>query len=634
METKPQAQSSQKTFIIPLYGWLILACLLVWNVWVLLPNNQTWVELTYSDLLNQVNAGNVSQVTFSGSDISGTLVHPVSDQNGTPVASYTVFHSRFPQVAGDTLVSLLVWHHVQIDVNPISTRWLQFLWTNGLPAFLLIFMLVILIVKAIHRYPGLFTRGVKRTQKYTIQHPQLTFEDVGGEEEAKNYLREIVDSIQNPEEHPNVVRQAPRGILLVGQPGTGKTLLACALAGEAGVPLLTINGSDFCQMNLSDFSDLSNQAETAPLSIVLIENLEAANHANWDAANSTVSHESPFSQRFAQLDGSEKSHPILLLGETSHPENLDPAWLNAGQFDHQVMVGLPDRVGREDILKIHTKNLHLAKNVNLGVIARTTTGLSGADLATLCHQAALQAVRKNSDQVVMADFEEALDQILLTASRKLILNEEERRIVAYHQAGHVLVAWLTPGTDPIRKVSFLQDHPTSGFYELPPLDEHNYFSKSSLLARLAVLLAGRAAEEVIIGEVTTGSEYDLIQATRLARRMITRWGMGQMGPIAFDTSAERSITDDNRQLRDYSEATAERIDQDVQELLATSYTGIHKLMNTYRVQLEDLVEALIRDETIDQEEISHILGARPLRMTDEGHASVIVTDLEHPHFRT
>lgn len=649
METKPQSGIPKKKPILPLYWWLILVGLLVWNVWAIMPRSQAVTDIPYSTFQDQVKAGNVSQVTLSGSDITGTLVKSISLPAATPVSGaspsvsataspFTQFHTQFPDVVGDpNLISLLNSNNVQITAKPAATPWLMILLSNGLPLLLLLGVMAIMVSNASRGQAGIFKFGRSNPREYTIERPNVNFTDVAGEDEAKNDLKEVVDFLRNPEKYHKVGARVPRGILLVGQPGTGKTLLARAVAGEAGVPFFSISASEFVEMfvgiGASRVRDLFQRAKATSPAIVFIDELDAVGRQRGaGVGNVNDEREQTLNQLLVEMDGFDEHHEVIILAATNRPDVLDSALLRPGRFDRQVIVGLPDREGREGILKIHTRGLKLAKNVNLSIIARTTTGFSGADLANLCNEAALVAAREANEEVTMANFEEALDRILLGATRKLLLNEHDRRVVAYHEAGHALVAWLSPTADPVHKVTIVPRGRALGVTEQLPGDDHYNYSKPYLMTRLAVMMGGRGAEEVVIGEVTTGAENDLIQATRLARRMVTRWGMGRMGPIALDTRDEQPFLGyELSQPRDYSEETAARIDQDIQELVNTSYQDVRKLLSDSRPMLDRLVEALLKDETVNQDEMARILGPRPYPVAEDAAQPVGVSGLKQQH---
>ena len=361
------------------------------------------------------------------------------------------------------------------------------------------------------------------------------------------------------------------------------------------------------------------QAKAVPPAIVYIDELDAVGRRR-GAGLGTVNdeREQTLNQLLVEMDGFDEHHEIIVLASTNRPDVLDPALLRPGRFDRQVTVGLPDRGGREGILHIHTRSLSLAPDVDLHLMAQTTTGFSGADLANLCNEAALTAARKSHRQVSMEDFEEALDRILLGAARALLLNENERNVVAYHESGHALAAWLTPNADPVHKVTIIPHGRALGVTEQLPGDDQYNYSREYLLARLTVMLGGRAAEAVAIGDITTGAENDLVEATRLARRMVTRWGMGSLGNMALDTDEGQPFLGyELAQGRQYSEEMAARIDQDIESLLANLYEAVRDLLIQNRTKLDNLVQVLLKEETISQEKLIEVLGPREVESEPE-----------------
>jgi len=409
----------------------------------------------------------------------------------------------------------------------------------------------------------------------------------------------------------------PRGVLLVGPPGTGKTLLARAVAGEAGVPFFSISGSEFVEMfvgvGASRVRDLFTQAKAAQPSIVFVDELDAVGRRR-GAGVGTVNdeREQTLNQLLVEMDGFDERQQVILLAATNRPDVLDPALLRPGRFDRQVEVPLPDWRGREGILRIHTRHMRLVDGVDLERLARTATGLSGADLANLCNEAALGAARHNRTEVAMQDFEQAWDKIVLGAERSTVLTPRDRRVVAYHESGHAVVAWLTPEADLVRKVTIVPHGRALGVTEQLPTEERYNLSRTDLLARLDVLLGGRESEALVIGDITTGAENDLVQATQLARRMITQWGMGSLGPVAFEADDEQPFLGYQlSQGRSYSEATAARIDQEVEQLLVERQTAVHQLLSEARHPLEALAETLLKEETVGDAELVRILGPRP-----------------------
>jgi cell division protease FtsH len=427
-----------------------------------------------------------------------------------------------------------------------------------------------------------------------------------------------VDFLRHSRKYHNLGARIPRGVLLVGPPGTGKTLLARAVAGEASAPFFSISASEFVEMfvgvGASRVRDLFEQAKAAAPAIVFIDELDAVGRRRGTGlGNVNDEREQTLNQLLVAMDGFEENHQTIVLAATNRPDVLDPALLRPGRFDRQVTVGLPDVRGREGILRIHTQRLNLAPDVDLNVLAQTTTGFSGADLANLCNEAALIAARNDHEQITKGDFEEAVDRVLLGAARSILLNEQERRVVAYHEAGHAVVAWFTPAADPVHKVTIIPRGRALGVTEqLPGEDRYNY-NKGYLLARLAVMLGGRVSEEVIFGDITTGAENDLVEASKLARHMIARWGMGSIGPMALASDGGQPFLGyELSQGREYSEKTAARIDQDIQDLLNERYKYAQKLLGEDRRQhLDNLAQSLLKEETVDRDELVRILGARP-----------------------
>jgi len=531
---------------------------------------------------------------------------------------YTRFRTTYPEIVGDaSLMPMLRSHHVTIDVRSPSAPWFEIVLTDGLPLLLMGAVLVWMGRQAARNQKGLFGFGRTTARRYTEDHPKVTFDDVAGADEAKQDLAEVVDFLSHPTKYLDIGARIPRGVLLVGPPGTGKTLLARAVAGEAGVPYFHISGSEFVEMfvgvGASRVRDLFNQAKTAQPAIVFVDELDAVGRrrgAGLGAVNDE--REQTLNQLLVEMDGFDDRQQIVLLAATNRPDVLDPALLRPGRFDRQVVVPLPDWRGRAGILRIHTRHLKLATGVDLERLARTTTGLSGADLANLCNEAALNAARHDRTEVTMQDFENAWDKIVLGAERTMVMTPHDREVVAYHEGGHAVVAWLTAAADPVRKVTIVPHGRALGVTEQLPTEDRYNMSRGDLLARLDVMLGGRTSEQLVMGEITTGAENDLIQATKLARRMITRWGMGSLGPVAFDTDEEQPFLGYSlSQGRDYSEATAARVDREVEQLLLERQKVVLQLLSKARTALDALAARLLKDETVGDVELAEILGTRP-----------------------
>lgn len=642
LNNNPQEDSSSKQPESQLprlkwWWWIVLLSLLIWNIVALLPSISDRASLPYNEFVGQVKGDNVSSVIVTGSDITGTFAQSIvwspdnakpTDQNDTQSSdtsqtssgqSYKAFTTTFPEALGDpTLLPLLEQHGVEIVVNPPTTPWFMLLLTDGLPILLLVLVMLNMGRMAMKGQSSLFSFGQSQARRYSGEQSDMTFADVAGADEAKVELKEVVDFLRNPQKYYQIGAHIPRGVLLVGAPGTGKTLMARAVAGEAEVPFFSLSASEFVEMfvgvGASRVRDLFEQAKSAAPAIVFIDELDAVGRrrgAGLGAVNDE--REQTLNQLLVEMDGFDEHLEVIVMAATNRPDVLDPALLRPGRFDRQITVNMPSRAGREAILRIHTRSVLLDSSVDLALLARTTTGLSGADLANLCNEAALMAARHNRTRVTMADFEEALDRILLGGVRALLLDPDERRVVAYHEAGHALVAWLTPEADSVHKVTIIPRGQALGMTEQLPGEDHYNYSRSYLMARLAVMLGGRVAEHIALDDITTGAENDLIEATKLARRMVTRWGMGSLGPVAFQADEEQPFLGyEIAQGRDYGEETANRIDRDVQELLNERYSCVEDLLTRSREQLERLVDNLLHDETIDQDTIEMLLGPRSI----------------------
>lgn len=646
--------------------WALFAALMAWNFWAFLPRPNAAVTLPYGEFIDQVTRGNVASVRIVGEAISGSLQTPIqwppavaapnatgakpgtsgsassgasergpgsaatgsaSNPSRSPAvepapggqpATYSRFRTTYPSVVGDpSLMSLLRARHVSVDVASPSPPWFAILLTDGLPIVLTVALIVWMGRQATRTQSGLFGFGRNRARRYSPDLPKVTFADVAGVDEAKQDLTEVVDFLSHPDKYLQIGARIPRGVLLVGPPGTGKTLLARAVAGEAGVPFFSISGSEFVEMfvgvGASRVRDLFAQAKAAQPAIVFVDELDAVGRrrgAGLGAVNDE--REQTLNQLLVEMDGFDERQQVILLAATNRPDVLDPALLRPGRFDREVVVPLPDSRGRYGILRIHARKLRLAADVDLERIARTTIGLSGADLANLSNEAALGAARHNRVEVTNQDFEEAWDKIVLGAERSTVLSPRDRQVVAYHEGGHAVVAWLTPAADPVRKVTIVPRGRALGVTEQLPGEDRYNMSRTELIARLDVMLGGRESEQLVFQEITTGAENDLVQATRLARRMITRWAMGHLGPVAFDTEDEQPFLGYQlSQGRDYSEATAARIDQEVEELLLERQKAVRMLLSSARDRLDALAAQLIKDETIGDLELTRILGPRP-----------------------
>ncbi|MGO9450400.1 MAG: ATP-dependent zinc metalloprotease FtsH [Candidatus Binataceae bacterium] len=669
-EDNPNQQRRPPIQSGPWFWWVVMVGLLIWDVMWFWPKSQPQAAIPYTTFLAQVRADNVSKIHIVGDKITGDFVDPIvwptpeppampsakptsgpekQELPGKPEAAktsavaekppppprYGTFGTNFPSAVGDAaLMPLLEAHKVVVDVSPSSTPWITEILMSWLPLLLLVGLFWWMSARAGRMQMNPF--GKAKARRYTSEQPKVTFNDVAGADEAKAELAEEVDFLKHPKKYHDLGARIPRGVLLVGAPGTGKTLLAKAVAGEAGVPFFSLNASEFVEMfvgvGASRVRDLFRGAKEAAPAIVFIDELDAVGRRR-GAGVGTVNdeREQTLNQLLGELDGFEERFEVIILAATNRPDVLDPALLRPGRFDRQVVVGLPDRAGREGILRIHTKRLHLAPDVDISTLARGTMGMTGADLANLCNEAALAAARHDRGAVTMGDFDEAHDKVRLGAAHPQLIDPSERRVVAYHESGHALIAWLTPGADPVQKITIVPHGSALGLTEQVPSEERHNLSNSYLKGRLAVMLGGRSAEEIVFGDVTTGAENDLVEATRLARRMVTRWGMGKLGLVAFKTDEQQPFLGyEISQGRDYSEATAARIDQEVQSLLEEAHQEVRKRLSDARARLDQLVEVLLKEETVGIEELKVILGPRPLEeKRDRFLAPVVVSDGKH-----
>ncbi len=603
----------------------------------LLGSQSATINLPYSQFLQQVNQGNVSSVTIrSDNSVTGTLKKPMSSP-GAGSISATQFTTFVPTTGDPGLLPLLEKKSVEISAQPVQPPWWQTaleLIVNALPVLLLLYFGVMSWrgMRQVQNLSegGLFGIGRSRAKLYSEERPTTTFAEVAGVDEAKQELREIIDFLRDPQRFLKIGARIPRGVLLVGPPGTGKTLLARAVAGEAGVPFFSASATDFVELfvgvGASRVRDLFAQARKHAPCIVFIDEIDAIGRARSGAGSlaSNDEREHTLEQLLVEMDGFEPHEAIVILAATNRPDILDPALLRPGRVVREGTVDRPERRGREAILRIHTRNVPLAPDVNLEELARGTPGFSGADLANLVNEAALAAARREHAQVDRQDFQEALDKLLLGGKRESLMDEGERRVVAYHEGGHALVAAALPHVDPLYKVTIVPRGRSLGVTQFLPEDDRHNYSRSYLMERLAVALGGRTAEEVMLGEITSGAENDLKEATRLARRMVTEWGMGEStGVVAYELDnanpflSQPSLGEHNRL---YAEATAQRVDAEVERLLEQAHVLARTVLTEHRDALERLAQALLREEVLEREQVLSILAdvrTDPARRADE-----------------
>jgi cell division protease FtsH len=631
----PGSQGQKPSGQGPSFWWLLIWLLFLWNaVAFFFPRGAAQHPIAYSTFIAQLEANNISSVHVTGDQITGIFKKPFAPRptpaprsspssqsapgSPAPAQPFTDFETTFPAVVGDPgLVPLLRAHNVHIDVSAPATPWFMTLLVTWLPLLVFIGLFVWMIARAgANAGGGLFNFGKIKPKQYSAEQPTVTFKDVASVGSAKSELQEEVDFLREPNKYRELGARIPRGVLLVGPPGTGKTLLARAVAGEAGVPFFSLNASEFVEMfvgvGASRVRDLFAKAKEAAPAIIFIDELDAVGRRR-GAGVGTVNdeREQTLNQLLGELDGFDERFDVIIIAATNRPDVLDPALLRPGRFDRQVTIGLPDRDAREAILRIHAAKIRLSPEVDLAGLAGRTIGFSGADLANLTNEAALAAARSKHSSVTDADFESAIDLIRLGAANPHLADPEERRVVAYHEAGHTVVAWLTPNADPVHKVTIVPHGQALGLTEQLPDGERHNLSVSYLKARLAVMLAGRASEQIVFSELTTGAEQDLVEATALARRMITRWGMGDLGPAAFKTDEEQPFLGyDITQGRDYSDVIAARIDENVLRLLDEAQDAARDSLKNAREHLDELAAELLKSETVEEDDLIRILGPR------------------------
>ena len=563
-------------------------------------------KIIFSSLIKEVKAGNVKSVTVESHDIIGVF------KNGKKFTTYA------PTYPG--LVTLLEKHNVEIDAKPKpGSPWYFSFLIDWLPMIIILFAFWYFFWRQMQGGAGkAMSFGKSKAKLLNDGTNKVTFKDVAGIEESKQELEEIVDFLKDPKKFTKLGGRIPHGVLLVGPPGTGKTLLAKAIAGEAGVPFFSISGSDFVEMfvgvGASRVRDLFAQGKKSAPCIIFIDEIDAVGrHRGAGLGGGHDEREQTLNQLLVEMDGFEPNEGVILIAATNRPDVLDPALLRPGRFDRQVVVPKPDIKGREEILKVHIKDVPLAQDVNLKVIARGTPGFSGADLANMVNEAALLAARKNETAVTMADLEEAKDKVMMgTERRSMVITEKEKKVTAYHESGHTLVAKLLPGTDPIHKVTIIPRGMAMGLTQQLPIDEKHNYDKEYLLNEIAILLGGRTAEEIIFNQATTGASNDIERATDIARKMICEWGMSEkLGPITFGKKEEQIFLGrEFAQHKDYSESTAVTIDDEVKEIITKNHERARAILTENIDMLNDLALKLIEKESLSGKEIDEIIIAR------------------------
>jgi cell division protease FtsH len=602
--------STLKTIMFWLF--IIMLGVLLWTLVSKSGQSTREKEPSYSEFMAEVDRGNVKEVELYLSPTS----YEVEGEKREPAEKFRV--TIFKESAPD-LVKTLREKNVLINVKEVNRAdWVSVLFSAA-PVLLLVAFWIFMMRQMQAGGNKALSFGKSRARLLTAQQKKATFKDVAGTDEAKEELQEIIEFLKDPQKFQKLGGRIPKGVLLVGPPGTGKTLLARAIAGEANVPFFSISGSDFVEMfvgvGASRVRDLFEQGKKNAPCIIFIDEIDAVGrHRGAGLGGGHDEREQTLNALLVEMDGFESNEGVILIAATNRPDVLDPALLRPGRFDRRVVVPRPDIKGREEILRVHTRKVPLAEDVDLSVIARGTPGFSGADLANLVNEAALWAARQSRKLVLMVDFEMSKDKVLMGVERKsMILSEEEKRNTAYHEAGHALVAAMTPGTDPLHKVTIIPRGMALGLTMQLPIDDKHTYTKTYLEGTLVVLMGGRSAEEIFLGHITTGAGNDIERATEIARKMVCDWGMSALGPLAFGKKEEAIFLGrEIAQHRDYSEDTAIHIDQEVRRIVTAGYEGARNILENNRETLERIAQALLEREVLDAVELKLLLENKPL----------------------
>ena len=577
------------------------------------------LTINYTEFMQQLEESNVKKVTLVEKDIQGEFVRKISRTTGKQTGDFGKFDLHIP-FEDPSLLEKLEAKNVEIDAESPSTNWSAIILTS-LPWIILIVFWLFMIRQMQGGPKGLFSFGKSKAKLLSGDRPKVTFQDVAGADEAKEELQEIIEFLKDPGKFQKLGGKIPKGALLLGAPGTGKTLLAKAIAGEADVPFFSMSGSDFVEMfvgvGASRVRDLFDQGKRNAPCIIFIDEIDAVGrHRGAGLGGGHDEREQTLNQLLVEMDGFESNEGVILLAATNRPDVLDPALLRPGRFDRQIVVDTPDVKGREGILKVHTRKIPLSEGVDLSVLARGTPGLSGADLANIVNEAALLGARRSQEKVTMRDFEDAKDKVMMgTERRSLVINEEEKKLTAYHESGHALIGRLVPGSDPVHKMTIIPRGLALGTTHYLPIDEKHTHSKKYLKTKLLDMMGGRVAEKLVFNELSTGAANDLERATGLARKMVCEWGMSEkLGPLTFGKKEEQIFL--GREIathRDYSEHTAQEIDGEVRRIVEEAEAKTTELLGANVDKLHSLANVLLEREILDGDEIDRILRGEELK---------------------
>ncbi|MFC3284518.1 ATP-dependent zinc metalloprotease FtsH [Litchfieldella rifensis] len=605
-----------------IFVWISMGILLMFYYADTLQQPQR-TQLTYSEFLTAVEEGHVERVTLRGQEVNGVLTE--AGRNALEAGEAKTFETTRPAMGDERLLQRLEENGVNITAQPTEPPWWQRLLVGALPWILILGLLFWFWNRMQQRMMsggGPFGVGQSKAKKIQREDTSVRMEDVAGSENAKQEITEVVEFLKNPAHFRQLGARIPRGILMMGPPGTGKTLMARAVAGEAGVPFFSISGSEFIEMfvgvGASRVRDLFKQAREEAPAVIFIDELDAIGRSR--GAGMGGGHderEQTLNQILSEMDGFTVEESVVVLAATNRPDVLDPALLRPGRFDRKITLDRPHREARRDILRVHTAKIPLADDVDLERLAKITIGFSGADLSNLANEAALLAGRRKQQEVDWSCFTDARDRIMLGEARETALSERERHIVAYHESGHTLLAYLLPNADPLEKVTVIPRGRALGVTAQVPDEERYNYNESYLRDRIAVMFGGRLAESIVFGEVSSGAEDDLRQATQLARRMVAHWGMSKrIGPAAFPQSEQHVfLGKEIGQGREHSETTATVIDEEIRQLLEDIEAHGRELLERNRDRLDTLAQALEERETLEVDEILELLKKPPQRLT-------------------
>ena len=608
--------------------WVVLFVvgMLIWNFSTKFQSHER--TISFSEFIQSVDSGGIAGVTITGQDITGTT--KTSER----------FHTYAPSQY-DGLANKLIERGVQVESKePTASPWASLLYTWA-PALLMIGFWLFFMRQMQSGCNKALSFGKSKAKLSSSSQKKVTFKDVAGVDEAKEELQEIIEFLKEPQKFQKLGGRIPKGVLLMGPPGTGKTLLARAVAGEANVPFFSISGSDFVEMfvgvGASRVRDLFEQGKKNAPCIVFIDEIDAVGrHRGAGLGGGHDEREQTLNQLLVEMDGFESNEGVILVAATNRPDVLDPALLRPGRFDRRIVVNRPDVKGREGILGVHTRKIPMSDDVEVPVLARGTAGFSGADLANLVNEAALNAARYNQKVVRMHDFEFAKDKVLMGSERRsMIISDAEKRVTAIHEAGHALLTVLLPHADPIHKVTIIPRGMALGLTQQLPADEKHNYSRDYLSDQIAILLGGRIAEEITVGSVTTGAGNDLERSTELARKMVCEWGMSDaMGPLTFGKKEEQIFLGrEIAQHQDYSEDTALKIDHEVKRLVTENYQRAHELLTDNKDTLVSIADALLAREVLDAEQVKKLAAGVPLDEPQAVAARAATSEEEEPRAR-